>query len=38
MEIYKTILRGYENEYNGCNIIDDMLMHKPWNKTNDVVC
>ena len=34
----KPFLRDYENEENGCIIIDDMLMHKPWTKLNDVVC
>jgi hypothetical protein len=34
----KPFLRDYENEDNGCIIIDDMLMHKPWTKINDVVC
>ena len=34
----KPFLRDYENEENGCIVIDDMLMHKPWTKTNDIVC
>ena len=34
----KPFLRDYENEDSGCIVIDDMLMHKPWSKTNDVVC
>ena len=34
----KPFLRDYENEESGCIIIDDMLMHKPWTKINDVVC
>jgi len=34
----KPFLREYENEDSGCIIIDDMLMHKPWTKANDVVC
>ena len=34
----KPFLRDYENEESGCIIIDDMLMHKPWTKENDVVC
>ena len=34
----KPFLREYENEDSGCIIIDDMLMHKPWTKSNDVVC
>ena len=34
----KPFLRDYENEESGCILIDDMLMHKPWTKVNDVVC
>jgi hypothetical protein len=34
----KPFLRDYENEESGCILIDDMLMHKPWTKTNDIVC
>ena len=34
----KPFLRDSENQDNGCIIIDDMLLHKPWTKTNDVVC
>jgi hypothetical protein len=34
----KPLLRDYENEESGCILIDDMLMHKPWTKTNDIVC
>ena len=34
----KPFLRDYENEENGCIIVDDMLMHKPWTKVNDIVC
>ena len=34
----KPFLRDYENVDSGCIIIDDMLMHKPWTKANDVVC
>jgi len=34
----KPFLRTYENEDSGCIVIDDMLMHKPWTKVNDVVC
>ena len=40
-KLWKTIkpfLRNYENENSGCIVIDDMLMHKPWTKTNDIVC
>ena len=34
----KPFLREYENEEDGCIIIDDMLMYKPWTKVNDIVC
>jgi len=34
----KPFLREYENEENGCIIVDDMLMYKPWTKVNDMVC
>jgi len=34
----KPFLRDYENEDNGCIIVDDMLMHKPWTKVNGIVC
>ena len=34
----KPFLRDYENEDNGCIVIDDMLMHKPWTKVNDIIC
>jgi len=34
----KPFLRDYENEDSGCILIDDMLMDKPWTKTNDIVC
>ena len=34
----KPFLRDYENDESGCIIIDDMLIHKPWTKVNDVVC
>ena len=34
----KPFLRDYENQDSGCIVIDDMLMHKPWTKTNDIVC
>jgi len=34
----KPLLRDYENEESGCIVIDDMLMHKPWTKANDIVC
>ena len=38
MEKIKPFLRDYENEDNGCIIIDDSLLHKPHTKVNDVVC
>ncbi len=34
----KPFLIDYENEDNACIIIDDIFMHKPWSKVNDVVC
>ena len=34
----KPFLRDYENDENGCIIVDDSLLHKPYSKTNDVVC
>jgi len=34
----KPFLRDYENEDSGCILVDDMLMHKPWTKVNDIVC
>ena len=34
----KPFLRDYENENSGCIVVDDMLMHKPWTKANDIVC
>jgi len=36
--IIKPFLRDSENEDSGCIIIDDMLMHKPHTKENDIVC
>jgi len=36
--IIKPFLRDFENEDSGCIIIDDMLMHKPHTKENDIVC
>jgi len=36
--IIKPFLRDYENEESGCIVIDDMLMHKPWTKVNDIIC
>ena len=41
MELWKSIkplLRKYENTNDGCIIIDDMLLHKPYTKTNEIVC
>ena len=38
--LWKTIkqfLRDYENEDNGCVIIDDMLMHKPSSRVNGTI-
>ena len=34
----KPFLRNYENEKDGCIIIDDSLLHKPHTKVNDTVC
>ena len=34
----KQFLRDYENEEHGCIIVDDSLLHKPYTKTNDVIC
>ena len=34
----KPFLRDYENKESGCIVIDDMLMHKPWTKINEIVC
>lgn len=34
----KPILRKYENEKDGCLLIDDTLLAKPYSKTNEVVC
>jgi len=36
--LIKPFLRDYENEESGCIVIDDMLIHKPWTKVNDIVC
>jgi hypothetical protein len=39
-KLWKTIkafLRDYENEENGCIIIDDMLMHKPSSSVNGTI-
>ncbi|MEA3513166.1 MAG: transposase [Campylobacterota bacterium] len=37
-EHIKPFLRDYENKESGCIIVDDSLLHKPYSKTNDVVC
>ena len=34
----KSLLRNYENEEDGCIIIDDMILNKPYTKENDIVC
>jgi len=34
----KPILREYENKDNGCLIIDDSLLAKPYTKVSDMVC
>ena len=34
----KPLLRDYENTNDGCIAIDDMLSHKPYTNTNDIVC
>jgi len=33
----KPILRNYENEVDGCLVIDDTLLAKPYSKTNEVI-
>ena len=33
----KAILRNYENEKDGCLIIDDILLSKPYSKMNEVI-
>ena len=33
----KPILRNYENEKDGCLVIDDTLLSKPYSKTNEVI-
>ena len=33
----KPILRKYENETDGCLLIDDSLLAKPYSKTNEVI-
>ena len=34
----KAILRDYENEKDGCLLIDDSLLAKPYTKESDMVC
>ncbi|MCK5679126.1 MAG: transposase, partial [Flavobacteriaceae bacterium] len=34
----KPFLRNYENEQDGCIIIDDTILKKPHTKENDIVC
>jgi hypothetical protein len=34
----KPILRKYENEVDGCLLIDDSLLAKPYSKNNEVIC
>jgi hypothetical protein len=34
----KPILRDYENEKDGCLLIDDSLLAKPYTKESDMVC
>jgi hypothetical protein len=34
----KPFLRDYENEEDGCIIVDDSLLHKPYSKVNDIIC
>jgi len=34
----KPILRKYENEEDGCLLIDDSLLAKPYSQTNEVIC
>ena len=34
----KSLLRNYENEEDGCIIIDDTILNKPYTKENDIVC
>lgn len=34
----KSILRDYENEKDGCLLIDDSLLAKPHTKESDMVC
>ena len=34
----KPLLRNYENEHDGCLIIDDSILAKPYTKESDIVC
>jgi hypothetical protein len=34
----KPLLRDYENERDGCIIVDDTLLAKPYTKENEIVC
>lgn len=34
----KPILRDYENEKDGCLLIDDSILAKPYTKESDIVC
>jgi hypothetical protein len=34
----KPFLRDYENEDDGCIVVDDSLLHKPYSKVNDIIC
>ena len=34
----KSILREYENDIDGCLLVDDSLLAKPYSKTNEVIC
>ena len=34
----KPFLRNYENEQDGCILIDDTILKKPHTKENDIVC
>ena len=33
----KAMIRKYENEKDGCILIDDSVLHKPYTKENDIV-
>jgi len=34
----KPFLRNYENEQDGCILIDDSILNKPYTKISDIVC